>query len=106
MSPKNQNAQTCLGFIGLGAIGLPIAVNLLKAGFRLKVHTRSRITETNKKLKGAIPCSSPKEAAQEERSPELPHRCHIGVGLERSIGADVISDCGLRTRGAKGGRSS
>ena len=31
-----------LGFIGLGALGLPMAANLRKAGFRLNVHTRSR----------------------------------------------------------------
>ena len=30
-----------LGFVGLGALGLPMAINLEKAGFPLRVHTRS-----------------------------------------------------------------
>ena len=63
MTSKNLNSKPCLGFVGLGAIGLPIAANLVKAGFPLKVHTRSRSAETSRKLKGAKPCSSPKNAA-------------------------------------------
>ena len=48
-----------LGFVGLGALGLPMAINLHRAGFRLKVHTRSRTAETSPELKGAARCSSP-----------------------------------------------
>ena len=65
MSSNNLNAKTCLGFVGLGAIGLPIASNILRAGFRLQVHTRSRKTERRKELEGAKPCSSPKEVAKD-----------------------------------------
>ena len=65
MASKNETAQLCLGFVGLGAIGLPIASNLIGAGFSLQVHTRSRTAETSKSLKGAKACSSPKEAAKE-----------------------------------------
>ena len=54
-----------LGFIGLGSIGLPIAANLTKAGFKLKVHTRSREAENDIRLKGTKSCSSPKEAAHD-----------------------------------------
>ncbi len=64
MSPKNLSKKSCLGFIGLGAIGLPIAANLLKAGFDLKVHTRSRSAEKSQELKGAKSCSTPKSAAE------------------------------------------
>ena len=32
--------------VGLGALGLPIAVNLRRAGYRLNVHTRSRSAES------------------------------------------------------------
>ena len=53
-----------LGFVGLGAIGLPIAQNLLKSGFEIQVHTRSNIYEKCSSLKGAKICSSSKEAAQ------------------------------------------
>ena len=64
MSQKNLKTKASLGFVGLGAIGLPIAANLLKAGFCLKVHTRSRLAETSKQLKGAKSCSTPKDAAK------------------------------------------
>ena len=39
-----------LGFVGLGALGLPMAINLHRAGFRLRVHTRSRRAETRPEL--------------------------------------------------------
>ena len=56
-------ADLSLGFVGLGALGLPMAINLDKAGFPLRVHTRSRKAETNPELEGATPCSSPAEAS-------------------------------------------
>ncbi len=52
-----------LGFVGLGALGLPMAINLHLAGFRLRVHTRSRRAETQPELEGAARCSSPAEAS-------------------------------------------
>ncbi len=58
------SSTPCLGFIGLGTIGLPIAENLIAAGFELQVHTRSRIAEKDKCLKQAKSCSSPYEAAK------------------------------------------
>ncbi len=64
MSREDLKAAPSLGFVGLGAIGLPIAANLLKAGFHLKVHTRSRSAETSKQLIGAQSCSTPREAAK------------------------------------------
>jgi len=48
-----------LGFVGLGALGLPMAINLYRAGFRLQVHTRSRRAETHPELAGAARCDSP-----------------------------------------------
>ncbi|MCX5943564.1 MAG: NAD(P)-binding domain-containing protein, partial [Cyanobacteria bacterium] len=35
----------CVGFIGLGQLGAPMAANLLASGFPLTVHTRSRMAE-------------------------------------------------------------
>ena len=52
-----------LGFVGLGALGLPMAINLHRAGFRLRVHTRSRRAETQPELEGAARCSSPADAS-------------------------------------------
>ena len=52
-----------LGFVGLGALGLPMAINLQRAGLRLRLHTRSRKAETHPDLEGAARCASPAEAA-------------------------------------------
>ena len=53
-----------LGFVGLGALGLPMAINLQRAGLRLRLHTRSRKAETHPDLEGAEQCASPAEAAE------------------------------------------
>ena len=50
--------------VGLGAIGLPMAVNLHRAGFALQVHTRSRRAERAADLEGAVACASPASVAQ------------------------------------------
>ena len=52
-----------LGFVGLGALGLPMAINLHRAGFPLRVHTRSRMTERRPELEGATRCSSSADAS-------------------------------------------
>ena len=53
-----------IGVVGLGAIGLPMAVNLRRAGFALQVHTRSRTAERSADLAGAVACASPASVAQ------------------------------------------
>ena len=52
-----------LGFVGLGALGLPMAINLHRAGFQLRVHTRSRRAETDPELASAVRCASPAAAS-------------------------------------------
>ena len=52
-----------LGMVGLGALGLPMAVNLNSAGFPLQVHTRSRKAERNPALLGSQGCATAAEAA-------------------------------------------
>ena len=54
-----------IGFIGLGSIGLPMAINLNKSGFSLKVHTRSRLSESASGLDGCNTCSNPYEVAKD-----------------------------------------
>ena len=39
-----------MAIVGLGALGLPIAVNLRRAGYQLNVHTRSRSAESAAEL--------------------------------------------------------
>lgn len=65
-SPAVERAQpgkTVIGFIGLGIMGRPMARNLMKAGFRLRVHNRSRAPVDELAAEGATPASSPAEAA-------------------------------------------
>jgi 3-hydroxyisobutyrate dehydrogenase/2-hydroxy-3-oxopropionate reductase len=44
------NSPAAVAMVGLGALGLPIAVNLRRAGYRLNVHTRSRLAESSAEL--------------------------------------------------------
>ena len=53
-----------VGFIGLGIMGKPMAGNVLKAGYPLIVHNRSRQSVMELEKQGAEPASSPREVAQ------------------------------------------
>jgi 2-hydroxy-3-oxopropionate reductase len=52
-----------VGFIGLGLMGKPMARNLMRAGYPLTVHNRSRGPVDELAAEGATPASSPKEVA-------------------------------------------
>ena len=52
-----------IGFIGLGIMGRPMAKNLLKAGYPLVVHSRSRGPVDDVVKTGATAASSPKDVA-------------------------------------------
>ena len=51
--------DSTLGFVGLGVMGKAMSRNLLKAGFRLVVHNRSRAAVDELAAEGALPSSSP-----------------------------------------------
>lgn len=53
-----------IGYIGLGLMGKPIARNLLKAGFPLMVHNRSRPPVDELVAEGAEGASTPREVAE------------------------------------------
>ena len=53
-----------VGMVGLGALGLPMAVNLRQAGLTLQVHTRSRRAENDPELSGACRCKNPAATAE------------------------------------------
>lgn len=53
-----------IGFIGLGVMGKPMAINLLKAGFPLTVWNRTRSKMDELIAMGAHGASSPKEVAE------------------------------------------
>ena len=54
-----------IGFIGLGLMGKPMARNLMKAGYSLSVHNRSRGPVDELAAEGATAARSPKEVAQQ-----------------------------------------
>jgi 2-hydroxy-3-oxopropionate reductase len=53
-----------VGFIGLGLMGKPMARNLMKAGYPLTVHNRSRGPVDELVAEGATPADSPKAVAE------------------------------------------
>ena len=54
-----------IGFIGTGLMGLPMAKNILKAGYNLKAFNRSQNKATPLKDQGAEISSSIKEAVSD-----------------------------------------
>ncbi len=52
-----------IGYIGLGLMGKPMAHNLMKAGYRLVVHNRSRVSVNELVAEGAEEAFSPAEVA-------------------------------------------
>ena len=53
-----------IGFIGLGLMGKPMARNLMKAGYTVTVHNRSRPAVDELAAEGATPAGSPREVAE------------------------------------------
>ena len=53
-----------VGFIGMGTMGAPMAKNILKAGYPVTVHNRSRDREIPVASAGASRAASPAEAAR------------------------------------------
>lgn len=56
--------MTTVAFIGLGAMGAPMAGNLLDAGFSLRVFNRNRQRAAALAERGATVCESPAEAVR------------------------------------------
>jgi 2-hydroxy-3-oxopropionate reductase len=54
-----------VGYIGLGLMGKSIALNILKAGFPLVVHNRSRLAVDELVAEGASAANSPVEVASQ-----------------------------------------
>ncbi len=52
-----------IGFIGLGIMGKPMARNLIKAGYSLVVHNRSRPAVHELEREGVRVAGSPQEVA-------------------------------------------
>jgi 3-hydroxyisobutyrate dehydrogenase len=52
-----------VAFIGMGTMGIGMAMNVLKAGHEVTVHNRTRAKEERLAAEGAVRAASPKEAA-------------------------------------------
>src|ERR1700752_1782671 len=82
-------AQT-VGFIGLGIMGRPMAKNLLKAGYSLVVHSRSKGPVQELVSAGAKAAGSPKEVADQvdvviTMLPNSPDAERVGLGRDGLI---------------------
>lgn len=53
-----------IGFIGLGLMGRPMAINLHRAGARLTIHNRSRAVVDELAAMGMTPASGPRDVAR------------------------------------------
>ena len=58
-------APETVGFIGLGVMGKPMAKNLIKAGHRLIVHSRTRASVDEVTAAGATAAGSPADVARQ-----------------------------------------
>ncbi len=57
--------EESIGFVGLGIMGAPMAGNLLRAGYSLVVHNRTRAKEQELVSAGASAADSPREVASQ-----------------------------------------
>jgi 3-hydroxyisobutyrate dehydrogenase-like beta-hydroxyacid dehydrogenase len=73
-----------IGFVGLGTMGTPMVLNLLKHGFPVKVHS-AHMDSSNARLaiaQGAVPESSPREVA---RGSEIVMMCLPRADISESV---------------------
>ena len=80
--------SVAVGFIGLGLMGKPMALNLLKKGFPLVVHSRSRGPVSDLVAAGARAAGSPAEVARAATKivTMLPDGPDVGLVLEGDHG--------------------
>lgn len=90
--PRNK-----IGFIGLGIMGLPMARNLMRAGYELVVHNRSRASVQQLGSEGAKPAENPRSVAEESdvvitMLPDSPHVEEVFGGDDGLLGAASEGD--------------
>jgi hypothetical protein len=61
MSGGGEDEQPTIGFLGMGIMGVPMALNLLKAGFKVTVWNRSEDKCKECIKAGAASCKTPAE---------------------------------------------
>jgi 3-hydroxyisobutyrate dehydrogenase-like beta-hydroxyacid dehydrogenase len=83
-----------IGFVGLGAMGRPMAGNLIQAGHRLRVWNRSPRAAEELARKGAEVVAKPGEAFDEVL---------ISMLADDTAVREVVLDSGMMDRAARGG---
>lgn len=58
-----ENVAQTIAFVGLGTMGGPMAHNIARAGFNLRVYNRTQSRAESLRAEGALVCDSPGEAA-------------------------------------------
>lgn len=86
-----------IGFIGLGIMGKPMALNLMRAGYELNVCDVVSAVVEEFAQKGACPCSTPKEAAEKSdliltMLPNSPHVKEVLLG-ENGVLSGIRPGC-------------
>lgn len=79
-----------IGYIGLGLMGASMARNLMKAGYQLVVHNRSRAIVEALAAEGATPAFSPREVAEQvavvfTNLPDSPDVEQVALGADGII---------------------
>ena len=75
-----------VGFIGLGLMGRPMAMNLHAAGAEIVIHNRSRVVVDTLAAEGLSPANSPREVA--ERAPVVIVMATDTPAVEQIVGGD------------------
>jgi 3-hydroxyisobutyrate dehydrogenase-like beta-hydroxyacid dehydrogenase len=89
-----------VGFIGLGVMGKSMARNLIKAGFSVTVHNRSRAAVDELAKEGARAASSPAEVAAASEivalclpdTPDVEHVLFAADGVVPALKSGVVID--------------
>lgn len=82
--------MSIIGFIGLGNMGFPMAVNLKKAGYQLQVFDRSSAALDNAKKEGMAVCSS---AAQSVKGAEIVITMLPNGGILTDVYDEIVPAC-------------
>jgi 2-hydroxy-3-oxopropionate reductase len=85
-----------VAFLGTGLMGKPMAANLLKAGFKVKVWNRTRSKAVALEPLGATVCDQPSEAVQEAQAVVMMLE-NSAVVTEVLLGAGVLEACSANT---------
>ena len=102
-----------VGFIGLGRMGFPMARNLIKAGYSVVAHNRSRGPVDRLAALGAVPAATPAEVARSVEilvscvlTPEQVEDIYLGPEGARRFVPKRLPSSTPRSAGGRRGRKT